>query len=64
MHFSENLSVMGRDFEHGKAWLDLYIREATLMEGGRWIEGTGMEMGTGGGYAGIQMNRDKTGEYL
>lgn len=38
---------MGRGFEHGKAWLDLHIRDATLMEGGSWIEGTGMEMGMG-----------------
>lgn len=55
---------MGRDFEHGKAWLYLHIRKATWMEGGRWIEGIDIWRLGWGGYAGFQMDRDKTGEYL
>jgi hypothetical protein len=40
--FSANLSVIGGDFAHGKACLDLYISKTTLMENERWMEGTGV----------------------
>lgn len=54
---------MERELEHGKAWLNLCVRETSLMEGRRWIE-EWMWRWESGRYAGVHVNRDKTGECL
>ena len=54
---------MGRELEQGKAWVNLCVRKTTLMEGRRWIE-EWMWRWESGGYTGVHVNRDKTGECL